>query len=122
MGIKTIGKLLSRSLSNNCPSEPCTASHLPDQSSVNSRIWRWLLIIQGYNVDIQHIPGKRNRADSLSRQSVNDTLVRKGSNYDANTAYVKHLRVPEEPIDEQIQEALLKLFKKMRHPMINNQF
>ena len=42
--------------------------HLPNQASVNSRIWKWLSILQSYNVDIQHIPRKRNLADSLSRQ------------------------------------------------------
>ena len=33
--------------------------HLPNQTSVNSRVWRWLAVLQGYNVDIRHIPGKR---------------------------------------------------------------
>ncbi|MCV6611750.1 MAG: Ty3/Gypsy family RNase HI domain-containing protein, partial [Amphritea sp.] len=42
--------------------------HLPNQTSVNSRVWRWLAVLQGYDVDIRHIPGKKNPADSLSRQ------------------------------------------------------
>ena len=33
--------------------------YLPNQTSVNSRIWRWLSILQGYNVEIRHIPGKK---------------------------------------------------------------
>ena len=61
----------------------------PKQASVNSRIWKWLSILQGYNVDIQHIPGKRNPADSLSRQSVVDALVKKSLVHDANAAYVQ---------------------------------
>ena len=86
--------------------------HLPNQASVNSRIWKWLSILQGYHVDIQHIPGKRNPADSLSRQSVEDALVRKSSVHDANAAYVQKLRVPEKATDAQIQAALDKLFKQ----------
>ena len=53
--------------------------HLPNQTSVNNRVWRWLAVLQGYNVDIRHIPGKKNPAESLSRQLVSDALVRKGS-------------------------------------------
>ena len=79
---------------------------------MNSRIWKWLSILQSYNIDIQHIPGKRNPADSLSRQSVTDALVKKSSVHDANEAYVQQLRVPENATDVQIQEALTKLFQK----------
>ena len=86
--------------------------HLPNQASVNSRIWKWLSILQGYNVDIQHIPGKRNPADSLSRQSVEDALVKKSSVHDANAAYVQKLRVPEDASDDQIQAALNQLFSQ----------
>ena len=38
--------------------------HLPNQASVNTRIWKWVNIMQGYNLEIRHIPGKRNPADS----------------------------------------------------------
>ena len=86
--------------------------HLPNQASVSSRIWKWLSILQGYNVDIQHIPGKRNPADSLSRQSAVDALVKKSSVHDANAAYVQQLRVPEDASDEEIQSALTKLFSQ----------
>ena len=51
--------------------------HLPNQTSVNSRVWHWISILQGYNVEIRHIPGKRNPADALSRQLVSDALVSK---------------------------------------------
>ena len=86
--------------------------HLPNQASINSRIWKWLSILQGYDIDIQHIPGKRNPADSLSRQSVNDALKRKSSVHDANAAYVQQLRVSENASDEEIQAALSKLFQR----------
>ena len=64
------------------------------------------------NVDIQHIPGKRNPADSLSRQSVKDALVRRSSVHDANAAYVQRLRVPKNASDSVIQAALNRIFSQ----------
>ncbi|MCV6575657.1 MAG: RNase H-like domain-containing protein, partial [Cohaesibacter sp.] len=84
--------------------------YLPSQTSVNSRVWRWLAVLQGYDVDIRHIPGKKNPADSLSRQLITDALVRKSSVTDANAEYVQRLRVPEDATNEQIQDALYRLF------------
>ena len=72
----------------------------PSQTSVNSRVWRWLAVLQGYNVDIRHIPGKKNPADSLSRQLITDALVRKSSVTDTNAEYVQRLRVPENATNE----------------------
>ena len=84
--------------------------HLPNQTSVNSRVWRWLAVLQGYDVDIRHIPGKKNPADSLSRQLVSDALVRKSSVADANASYVQKLRVAENATDDEIRAALHQLF------------
>ena len=86
--------------------------HLPNQTSVNSRVWRWLSILQGYNVEIRHIPGKKNPADSLSRQLISDALVRKGSVKDANSEYVQRLRVSPDASDSVIQTALHQLFSQ----------
>ena len=86
--------------------------HLPNQALVNSRIWKWLSILQGYNIDIQHIPEKHDPADSLIWQSANDALVRKGSVHNANAPYVQQPRLQEDVTDEQIQKALVKLFNK----------
>ena len=86
--------------------------HLPNQTSVNSRVWSWLSVLQGYNVEIRHIPGKRNPADSLSRQLISDALVRKGSVKDANSEYVQKLRVSPEASDAEIQSALHQLFNQ----------
>ena len=86
--------------------------HLPNQTFVNSRVWRWLSVLQGYNVEIRHIPGKRNPADSLSRQLISDALVRKGSVKDANSEYVQKLRVSPEASDAEIQSALHQLFNQ----------
>ena len=62
-------------------------------------------------MDIRHIPGKKNPADSLSRQQVADALVRKTSVTDANASYVQKLRVAKNATDEEVQAALHKLFK-----------
>ena len=50
--------------------------------------------MQGYNLEIRHIPGKRNPADTLSRQDKKGTLVRKIAVHDANADLVRELRVP----------------------------
>ena len=57
-----------------------------------------------------HIPGKKNPADSLSRQLVADALVRKDSVKDANAEHVQKLRVNERATDQEIQDALHQLF------------
>ena len=85
--------------------------HLPNQTSVNSRVWRWLAVLQGYNVEIRYIPGKINPADSFSHQLVSDALVHKGSVKDANAEYVQKLRVSNVATDQEIQTALHKLFQ-----------
>ena len=41
--------------------------HLPNQPSVNRRIWKWVSILQGYDIDIRHIPGKVNPTNALTR-------------------------------------------------------
>ena len=62
-------------------------------------------------MDIRHIPGKKNPADSLSPQFLCDALVRKGLVKDANAEYVQKLRISESATDQEIQEALDQLFK-----------
>ena len=66
--------------------------------------------MQGYNLEIRHIPGKRNPADTLSRQDKKDTLGRKTAVHDANADLVRELRVPSDADDSAIQEALMRLF------------
>ena len=66
--------------------------------------------MQGYNLEIRHIPGKRNPADTLSRQDKKDALGRKTVVHDVNADLVRELRVPSNADDEAIQEALKRLF------------
>ena len=84
--------------------------HLRNQASVNSRVWKWITVMQGYNLEIPHIPGKRNPADTLSRQDKKDALGRKMAVHDANADLVRELRVPSDADDNAIQEALMRLF------------
>ena len=66
--------------------------------------------MQGYDLEIRHIPGKRNPADTLSRQDKKDALGRKTAMNDANADLVNELRIPSDANDEAIQEALKNLF------------
>ena len=66
--------------------------------------------MQGYNLEIRHIPGKRNPADTLSMQDKKDALGRKIAVHDANADLVKELHIPLDADDSAIQEALMKLF------------
>ena len=63
-------------------------------------------------MEIRHIPGKKNPADSLSRQLISDALVRKGSVKDANSEYVQRLRLSPDASDSEIQIALHQLFRQ----------
>ena len=84
--------------------------HLPNQASVNTIVWKWINIMQGYDLEIRHIPGKRNPTDTLSRQDKKDALGRKTAVNDANADLVNELRIPSDADDEAIQEALKNLF------------
>ena len=95
--------------------------HLPNQASVNSRVWKWISILQGYNLEIRHIPGKKNPADTLSRQDKKDALGRKTAVHDANADLVKELRVPSDADDNAIQDALRKLFNAQVQEQIKAQ-
>ena len=64
--------------------------------------------MQGYNLEIRHILGKRNPADTLSRQDKMDALGRKIVVHDANADLVREPRVHSDADDSAIQEALTK--------------
>ena len=63
-----------------------------------------------YNLEICHILGKRNPADTLSKEDKKDALGRKIAVHDAKANLLNELRVPSDPDDSAIQEALMKLF------------
>ena len=61
-------------------------------------------------MEIQYVLGKRNPANTLSRQDKKDALWRKTAVHDTNANLVKELRVPSNASDNAIQEALMKSF------------
>ena len=85
---------------------------LPNQPSVNTRVWKWINVMQGYDLDIRHIPGKKNPADSLSRQLREDALGRKSQVCKEHEQWINELRVRAGASEEQIQETLGKLFQQ----------
>ena len=64
----------------------------------------------GVQLEIRHIPCKRNPTNTLSRQDKKDALGRKTVVHDTNADLVKELRVPSDADDTAIQEALMRLF------------
>ena len=81
---------------------------LPNQMSLNTRGWKWINVMQGYDLDIRHIPGRKNPAESLSRQLREDALGRKSQVCKEHEQCINEFRVPAGASVEQIQEALSK--------------
>ena len=77
--------------------------HLPNQPSVSRRIWKWVSILQGYDVQIRHIPGKVNPADALTRQIQADDAEYAGRVRQEDQDWMTHVRVPSEATDADIQ-------------------
>ena len=81
---------------------------------MNRRVWKWVQVLQGYDCDIVHIPGKDNPADFLSRRSVKDIR----SMVDVRTqeeSFVKRLQLGEdEKDDDGIQRKLDEIFRKSK--------
>ena len=67
---------------------------LPNQTSVNTRVWKWINVMQEYDLDIRHIPGKKIPVDSLSRQLREDALGRKSQVCKEHEQWINELRVP----------------------------
>ena len=80
--------------------------NLPNQPAVNRRVWKWVQVLQGYDCDIVHIPGKSNPADYLSRRSVKELK----SMVDVRAqeeSMVQRLRLGDgQVLEEKIQEKL----------------
>ena len=87
--------------------------NLPNQPSVNRRVWKWVQVLQGYDCDICHIPGKSNPADFLSRRSIRD--VRNMVDVRAEEeSLVKRLQLGEDTSADEIQRRLDKIFERSR--------
>ena len=86
--------------------------HLPNQPSVSRRIWKWVSILQGYNLEIRHIPGKVNPADALTRQIRVDDAEYAGRVRQEDQDWVNTVRVPSTATDQEIQQKLNELYSK----------
>ena len=86
--------------------------HHTNQKSVNTRIWKWVNILQGYDLELRHIPRNTNPADSLSRQLRQDVLGRKSQICKEHKESIEALHVQKDAKDEDIQNALIQLFDR----------
>lgn len=94
--------------------------HLPNQASVNSRIWKWMNILQGYNLDMRHIPGKKNPADSLSRQHLEEACKQRQEVKEEESELVNVLRIKPHATNDDIQNALTKIFARESEPIVQS--
>ena len=84
--------------------------HLPNQPSVNRRIWKWVSVLQGYDLEIRHIPGKVNPADTLTRQAWLGDAEYVSRVKDADQEMVDMIKVKESASDLDIQRKLNELY------------
>ena len=84
--------------------------HLPNQPSVNRRIWKWVSILQGYDMEIRHIPGKINPADTITRQVRSDDQEYAGEVRQLDSELVDAIRIPVEASDADVQRKLDQLY------------
>jgi hypothetical protein len=86
--------------------------NLPNQPAVNRRVWKWVQVLQGYDCDIVHIPGKDNPADFLTRRSIKEMRSMVDVRAEEESL-VQRLRLHEgDKGDEGIQKKLDEIFKK----------
>ena len=87
--------------------------NLPNQPAVNRHIWKWVQVLQGYDCDLVHIPGKKNPADFLSRQSQKD-IKNIVHIQEEEESLVKRLLLGEDKSDDGIQRKLDQIFARTR--------
>ena len=88
--------------------------NLPNQPAVNRRVWKWVQVLQGYDCEILHIPGKNNPADFLTRRSIQE--LRSMADVRAEEeSLVQRLKLSEgDTGEEAIQRKLDEIFMKSR--------
>ena len=92
--------------------------YLPNQAAVHRRIGKWVGILQGYDIEIQHIPGRRNPADALTRRQAQDDQKLNDAVKAEDSRLVKMLQVPENASDEEIQKVLDQVYSRPRSEQI----
>ena len=80
----------------------CSLRHLPNQPSVNQRMWKWISILQDYDMEIRHIPGRDNLADTLTRQVKVADDEYAGEVKQLDRDFVDNLRIRKDATDVQI--------------------
>ena len=73
--------------------------YLPNQPSVNRRVWKWIAILQTYDCTIAHIPGVHNPADALTRKAWLEDRAAAHHVQEEDEDLVEKLRVPETATD-----------------------
>ena len=84
--------------------------HLPNQPSVNRRIWKWVSILQGYDIEIRHIPGKTNPADALTRKVREMDAEYSGQVKQQDADWMQKVRIEPTATDTEIQDRLRQLY------------
>jgi len=85
--------------------------YLPNQAAVHRRIWKWISILQSYDIKIQHIPETKNPADPLTRQHrVEDEKLNTAAKLEEEKLIHK-LQVNSDASDADIQRALDSVFQ-----------
>ena len=79
---------------------------------MNRRIWKWVSILQGYDIEIRHIPGKVNPADTLTRQAWVGDSGEVAKVKDVDRELVDMIRVAESASDQDIQAKLRELYSR----------
>ena len=86
--------------------------HLPNQPSVNRRIWKWIAILQTYDCTIAHIPGVHNPADALTCKAWLEDTAAAHQVQEEDQDPVEKLQVSDTATDEEIQAALDRVFQQ----------
>lgn len=76
------------------------------------RVWKWLSIMQIYNLEMQHTLGKVNLAYNLSRQLKSEAAHQKGQVHMENKKFVEQTRIPLNTTDDDIRDALIRILQK----------
>ena len=84
--------------------------HLSNQPSVNRCIWKWVGILQSYDLEIRHIPGRFNPADTLTRQTWVDDAADIARVKNVDQELMEMIRVIESMVDKDIQKKLNELY------------
>ena len=87
-----------------------TLTSLPNQKAVNRRVWKWIALLQDYDMEIRHIPGLKNKADPLTRRSWLGDKVDVRPTEKEEEDLVTRLRVREGATPEEIQRRLQQVF------------